>query len=425
MIKKGIGTFIIMTFGLLAYCQDKSVSEQIEEVFTNEKIIVSEGNLLISPTLDSLLKVVDGLSKQIEGLEQRQSSKTKNYYNKKLKLVKSELQLLDQLRQAVDAINDDRELLKSRTIITKLNSPVDTTLFKGGSSFVNIVMNNFRETVEGYLTKAADKAEVKTFAPKKKGFFSRIGNLIKTAATFFPPLEIVSKITDQIQNTSVAVTSWDGGAPSKSAKNLIVSSEYVFDEKLINTFTNKISGYITYYKKLNNSSNTFLSDLETHRIKYNSLKTNLDTVWSELDELQSLDLSITAPQSYIDQVNDLFEITATTKNSAFFKKVLSKNDINTILMKLRTAIDFVSEFNDFHEDFNIVVIKDYQNSITSLKAAKLLEKADSEKIDTQITELKNFINGTQNSAGFDKRYLSYLTKINSHLAVINNETLNL
>ena len=150
----------------------KSVSDLIFEEFEEHKIVTPTNNPLLSNSLDSLFGLINGLHEKVEGIESEGLDRNQAIYEKKLVIVKSEVLLLNELREAVDAIEKDKKLLKNRALIEKLNNPTDSSTL--GFSFVSVIISTFEETIENYLKANSENDVVKKFGNRKESFFLRV-----------------------------------------------------------------------------------------------------------------------------------------------------------------------------------------------------------------------------------------------------------
>lgn len=373
-----------------------------------------------SDVVDSLKAVISSLSNKVENIEKNNLNSRKDDYNSKSKLIKAQLNLLRELKETTITIMGDRDVMKSNTYISQINNPTTNTL---GFSFVEVVNENLESVLTEYLNNPLNgNPAVEKFKQKKNSFLSRIKSIVSLVAPIFPPLEIVNRITNKLENHVESVTSWVDGSRSSNAKNLIIENETVFKPVIIKKFTEKLKLYITFYRKLSNTNDTFLSDIETNEIKYNPLISNINDIIASIEKAS--DIEFNDINSLENQVDLLFESNTERKNVSFYKRVVEKEAVKMILNKLRSTINLVEYMNKFHLDYQIIVLKNYDNYLKSLDGALILPKADKVKINNIKKIIKDTRDGVEGDAtknGFVNKYAINLRSVNTYLEMLEKQ----
>jgi hypothetical protein len=373
-----------------------------------------------SEIVDSLENVVLRLSNKVGKIEENNLKSKKNDYESKSKLIKAQLNLLKELRETTETIISDRELMKTNTYISQINNPTANTL---GFSFTEVVSENLESVLTEYLNNPLDdNPAIAKFRAKKTSFLTRIKSIVSVIAPIFPPLEIVNRITNKLENHVESITSWTGNSSSSNAKNLIIENETVFKPVIIRNFTEKLKLYITFYKRLSETNDTFLSDIETNRIKYNPSLLRVNEIISSIKNKSNIDFDNTT--SLDDQVDILFEDNGTNKKASFYNKIVEKRGVKEILLKLRSTLSLVDELNEFHSDYQIIVLKNYDNYINSLDGALILPKSNKvkiQKIKDVIKETRDGVKDDVTKIGFVNKYSKQLRKVNNYLEQIQKE----
>lgn len=406
---------LVFTTGYSQPSEDVN-SEKIVKAFN--KTSVSKSNPEVQ---DSISNVIATLGNRIENLEELERKSKEQEYDSKYIIVKNELLLLDEIRATLNAIASDREIMKANTYMAKLNNPTDSVL---GFSFVDIVMENLELSIDEYINDAVNENNeaVNSFKSKKENFFSRIKNILDVVAPIFPPLQVIANITDKVENLTEPIKVWPNNKPSSNAKNLIIQNQSVFEPKLIKSFYGKMNSYITYYQKLASTNDVFLSELKTHEIEYNSFSRSILEKIEKME--QSTAITLDNPGNIINQTDAVFEKTEPNKNTSFYRKINNKPTVKSSIAELREVLDMVHELNDMHNDFQLIVLKNYDNYISSLKASLILEKTQKQKVEDLIDTMEIARNGDDKDDlknGFINKYSKNLSNLNTYLYRINLE----
>ncbi|MDO6739474.1 hypothetical protein [Wenyingzhuangia sp. 2_MG-2023] len=414
-------TILLITFSVIpqlvnSQTQIQKDSITILKAFNSNEIIDTR-----TENVDDLRNIVSVLSTKMEDIETSKLSSRKKDYNSKLTLIKSQLQLLKELKSTYNNIVSDRESMRASTYIAKLNNPNDSIL---GFAFTKVVLDNFKEVVEEYINDPKNNTSaVQQFKPKQNNFFKRMNSVIGFISPMFPPLQMISKITDKIETVVEPIKKWKDDNPTFNAKKLTIENQPVFNPILIKKFNSKLNLYITYYTRLSETNDTFLSDIETNELKYNQLIIEINKTINNIENNSKIKFDSIV--SITDQVNNLFELQFQNKNTRFYKSILEKEELKCIIGSLRKSISLVTKLNDFHSDYQIVVLKNYNNYIKSLEAAKTLPKAKVPNINliqTQIKEIRDGVPGNPSKIGFINKYSDHLKVINNHLDIIQEES---
>lgn len=414
--------FQFLFFFILVFTTGHS---QPSEDVNSEKIVKAFNETSVSKSnpevQDSISNVIATLGNRIENLEELERKSKLQEYNSKYIIVKNELLLLDEIRATLNAIASDREIMKANTYMAKLNNPTDSVL---GFSFVDIVMENLELSIDEYINDAVheNNAAVNSFKSKKETFFSRIKNILDVVAPIFPPLQVIANITDKVENLTEPIKVWPNNKPSSNAKNLIIQNQSVFEPKLIKSFYGKMNSYITYYQKLASTNDVFLSELKTHEIEYNSFSRSILEKIEKMEQLTAITLD--NPGNIINQTDAVFEKTEPNKNTSFYRKINNKPTVKFSIAELREVLDMVHELNDMHNDFQLIVLKNYDNYISSLKASLILEKTQKQKVEDLIDTMEMARNGDDKDDlknGFINKYSKNLSNLNTYLYKINLE----
>ena len=84
----------------------------------------------------------------------------------------------------------------------------------------------------------------------------------------------------------------------------------------------------------------------------------------------------------------------------------------------------VDDLNDFHADYQIIVLKNYDNYTNALDGALLLPKADHVKIKNikdLIIETRDGVKGDTTKIGFVNKYAKKLRNVNNYLEALQLE----
>ena len=310
--------------------------------------------------------------------------------------------------------------MKSNTYISQINNPTANIL---GFSFAEVVIENLEDVLTEYLNDPLNSNNaIEKFKRKKSSFLGRIKSIVSVVARIFPPLEIVNRITSRLENHVESVTSWVDNNRSSNARNLIIENETVFKPVIIRKFTEKLKLYITFYQKLSNTNDTFLYDIETNEIRYNPLITKINETISFIEKESNIDFGSTT--SLNDQADLLFENNTERKNVSFYRRIIEKKDVNITLNKLRSTIELVNYLNEFHSDYQIIVLKNYDNYLKALDGALVLPKSDKIKIENIkkiIKDTRDGVEGDNTINGFVDKYSINLRNVNNYLEALEKE----
>ena len=407
--------FTVITFKVYGQNEIQKDSIEIVKAFNKTEIIDTKTEIV-----DSLKSVISSLSSKVANIENNNLNSKKKDYESKSKMVKSQLNLLKALQETTLTIMGDRQVMKSNTYISQINNPTANTL---GFSFAEVVTENLEDVLTEYLNDPLNNNKaVEKFKKKKNSFLGRIKSIVSVVAPIFPPLEIVNRITSKLENHVESVTSWVDNNRSSNAKNLIIENETVFKPAIIKKFTEKLKLYITFYQKLSNTNDTFLSDIETNEIRYNPLITKINETISTIENESDIDFG--SPTSLDDQVDLLFENSTERKNVNFYRRIVEKKDVNIIINKLRSTIELVNYLNEFHSDYQIIVLKNYDNYLKALDGALILPKSDKTKIENIkkiIKDTRDGVEGDNTKNGFVNKYSINFRNVNNYLESLEKE----
>ena len=226
----------------------------VEGGLKNDLLSSKLTNLLIETSTENFKKLDE---------ERKRSSR----YTKQTAYAKNVALLLRELKEVTQEISDHKTEQERSLARQRINNPVDEIL---GSRFSDVIISNLEIAIDENIKEEQNDSIVNNIEKNKKSFLSKIKSFVELISPIFPPLDVIGKIVDKIDNTTVTVKVWKTGEPHSNAKHLSIENQPLFRSKVIDSFLNKTKPYLEFYQMLSKNNVRTENELKVLEIKYSS-----------------------------------------------------------------------------------------------------------------------------------------------------------
>lgn len=349
-----------------------------------EILAIDDNKILESdPVIDSLkihLKYLKDWKKDIS------LNETTNYNNNYNNVVNA-LNIINEVNKTYDALYKDRKTAEAYNILISVNNPESDVL---GFKFSDIVLKN--------VTKKLDNAE--DLKSKDKTLFTLgITKLVNGISSLINP-------TSLIGSTINFISSFVPNRVQTALKDPL-------GKDFIDSFKEDLKPYLLYYSTLDRYNGIFNEDLYNLDSKHSNLKRDINNYI----RTYVTDINVDLNQPIAAQVNTIFDFANSGRTTFDHSKINSKDEIKRIVQSLPELKSLVSELNDYYEDYNRIILQNFNRNIQLLESAKDLPDAKDDsitKLETTLSELKDGKpTGTEN--GFSTKFKKNITQLSNYV----------
>ncbi len=366
---------------------------------------------------DSTIEKMRRLERELQSLKQfvdSQQSESKKKaadiyeanYNKMLHTS----ELVNELYDAVDLIERDKKEQITYNKINQANNPTSDIL---GFKLVDVINNTLDETIKENNSKIPE--------PQKKPIRSIVNNLVLALGKTFPPLQLFTSVVSTISTFTIPALAVDN-PDSKVRKvsdvtNNVRVSPAPLDSSFVNSFSNKMGPYITFYLNLNKINTNLEDELNVHSFNYGDMLTRIQQMRSDFEKNTSIDMSGSA--NSLNALNKLMNYRNSGNSSFRYDEYNSKREVRYVTNLLPDLYDYVKQFNEYSKQYIYIVARNINNNKEQLKLALQLPKSDSSRINALIQEISDKQNGPE---GFLTKYNSKIDEINQEIKTLKSNS---